>query len=56
MKNKEKVIEKMIDKQKVCYIDSIDFDGFLNTKAMLRLRERNGISEDIKIFEREVIK
>ena len=45
MKNKETVIGKMIDKQKVCYISSIDSDGFPNTKAMLRPRKRKGITE-----------
>lgn len=45
MKNKEKLIGKMIDKQSVCYISSIDVDGFPNTKAMLRPRKRNGIKE-----------
>ncbi len=45
MKDKEKLIGKMIDKQSVCYISSIDVDGFPNTKAMLRPRKRNGIKE-----------
>ncbi|MDE5587142.1 MAG: pyridoxamine 5'-phosphate oxidase family protein [Bacilli bacterium] len=45
MKDKEKTIGKMIDKQKICYISSIDSDGFPNTKAMLRPRKRNGITE-----------
>ena len=35
----------MIDKQSICYISSIDKDGFPNTKAMLKPRKRNGIKE-----------
>lgn len=45
MQNAEKTISKMIDKQKICYISSVDAEGFPNTKAMLRPRERNGIKE-----------
>lgn len=44
MKNPEKTIGKMIDKQKICYISSIDQEGFPNTKAMLRPRKREGIN------------
>ena len=45
MKDAEKTIGNMIDKQKICYITSIDGDGFPNTKAMLQPRKRNGIKE-----------
>lgn len=45
MKNIEKTIAKMIDKQSICYISSNDKDGFPNTKAMLKPRKRNGIKE-----------
>lgn len=45
MRDKEKTIGKMIDKQSICYISSIDSDGFPNTKAMLKPRKRNGIKE-----------
>lgn len=45
MKEKEKTIEKLIEKQKVCYISSVDLDGYPNTKAMLRPRKRNGLKE-----------
>ena len=45
MRVSEKTIGNMIDKQKVCYISSIDKDGFPNTKAMLKPRKRNGIKE-----------
>ncbi len=45
MRNAEKTIRNIIDKQSICYISSIDKDGFPNTKAMLRPRKRNGIKE-----------
>lgn len=45
MKDIEKTFGNIIDKQKVCYISSIDKDGFPNTKAMLRPRKRNGLKE-----------
>lgn len=45
MRDAEKTIGNMIDKQSVCYISSIDGDGFPNTKAMLKPRKRNGIAE-----------
>lgn len=45
MKDIEKTFGNMIDKQKICYISSIDKDGFPNTKAMLRPRKRNGLKE-----------
>ena len=45
MKDAEKTIGKMIDKQSICYISSIDEEGFPNTKAMLRPRKRIGIKE-----------
>lgn len=45
MRNAEKTIGNMIDKQSICYISSVDKDGFPNTKAMLRPRKRNGIKE-----------
>lgn len=45
MKNIEKTIAKMIDKQSICYISSIDKYGFPNTKAMLKPRKRNGMKE-----------
>ena len=45
MKDPEKTIGNMIDKQSICYISSIDKDGFPNTKAMLQPRKRNGIRE-----------
>ena len=45
MENKEKTVGNIIDKQQICYISSIDKDGFPNTKAMLRPRKRIGIKE-----------
>lgn len=45
MRDAEKTIGNIIDKQSVCYITSIDEDGFPNTKAMLKPRKRNGIKE-----------
>ena len=45
MRDAEKTIGSILDKQKTCYITSIDSDGFPNTKAMLQPRKRNGIRE-----------
>ena len=45
MRDTEKTIGNIIDKQKICYISSVDEDGFPNTKAMLQPRKRNGIEE-----------
>jgi len=45
MRDAEKTVGNIIDKQKICYITSIDGDGFPNTKAMLQPRKRNGIKE-----------
>ena len=43
MKNAEQTIGKLIDKQGVSLISSVDNDGFPNTKAMLPPRKRSGI-------------
>lgn len=43
MKDAEKTIGNLIDKQSVSFISSIDEDGFPNTKAMLPPRKREGI-------------
>lgn len=45
MHNPEKQLARIVDKQKICFISSVDADGFPNTKAMLRPRKRNGIKE-----------
>jgi len=43
MRDKEQTIGKLIDKQGVSFISSIDVEGFPNTKAMLPPRKREGI-------------
>lgn len=43
MNDKEQTIGKLIDKQGVSFISSIDIEGFPNTKAMLSPRKREGI-------------
>ena len=45
MRDVEKTVGNMIDKQSICYISSIDENGFPNTKAMLKPRKRNGVKE-----------
>ena len=45
MRDAENTIGNMIDKQSICYISSIDKDGFPNTKAMLKPRKRNSLKE-----------
>ena len=45
MRDSEKTIGNIIDKQSVAYISSIGEDGFPNTKAMLSPRKRCGIKE-----------
>ena len=43
MKDVEKTVGGMIDKQKTAFIGSIDAEGFPNIKAMLQPRKREGI-------------
>jgi len=43
MKDSEKTIGNIIDKQKTAFIGSIDNEGFPNIKAMLQPRKREGI-------------
>lgn len=43
MRNPEETVGGLIDKQSVCYIGSVDADGFPNIKAMFSPREREGI-------------
>ena len=43
MRDPEKTVGRIIDKQSVCYISSVDGEGFPNTKAMLRPRKREGL-------------
>lgn len=45
MKNPELSLIKLVEKQKVCYLGSIDADGYPNIKAMLRPRKHNGLRE-----------
>lgn len=43
MKDSEKTIGNIIDKQRTAFIGSIDSEGFPNIKAMLQPRKREGI-------------
>ena len=43
LRDSEKTIGGIIDKQRVCYIGSVDEDGYPNTKAMLQPRRHEGI-------------
>ena len=43
MKDAETTIGKLIDRQRVAFIGSVDAEGFPNIKAMLQPRRREGI-------------
>lgn len=43
MKDVENTIEKLIDKQSIAFVGSIDAEGFPNMKAMLKPRKREGL-------------
>ncbi len=43
LRDAEKIIGALIDRQGVSFISSVDEDGFPNTKAMLPPRKREGI-------------
>ena len=43
MKDAQKTVGLLADKQKLCYITYVDEDGFPQTRAMLMPREREGI-------------
>lgn len=43
LRDAEKTIGNLIDKQSVSYISSVDDEGYPNTKAMLQPRKREGI-------------
>ena len=45
MRDAEKTIGNIIDKQSTAFIGSVDADGFPNMKAMLAPRKREGIKE-----------
>ena len=57
MRDAEKTVGTMIDKQKTAFIGSIDSEGFPNIKAMLQPRKREGIKTiylyccPLKLFE-----
>lgn len=43
MRDAEKTVGNMIDKQRVAFIGSVDNEGYPNVKAMLQPRKREGI-------------
>ena len=43
MRDAEKTVGNMIDKQRVAFIGSVDNEGYPNIKAMLQPRKREGI-------------
>lgn len=43
MRNAEKTVGNMIDKEKNIFVGSMDAEGFPNIKAMLQTRKREGI-------------
>ena len=43
MRDPEKTIGGIIDKSKVCYLGSVDSEGYPNAKAMLTIQEREGL-------------
>lgn len=43
MRNAEKTVGNMIDKEKTIFVGSVDAEGFPNIKAMLQTRKREGI-------------
>ncbi len=45
LRDAEKTIGNILDKQGTVYISSVDEDGFPNTKAVLAPRKREGIKE-----------
>lgn len=45
MRDAEKTIGKMLDKQSICFVASVDAEEFPNVKAMLKPRKRNSIKE-----------
>lgn len=44
MKDVQKSVGLLADKQKICYLSYIDENGFPQTRAMLKPREREGIT------------
>lgn len=43
MRNPEQTIGNLIDQQSICYVGSVDAEGFPNIKAMMAPRVRKGI-------------
>ena len=43
MRDAVKTIGNLIDKQSICYVSSVDEEGFPNTKAMFAPRKREAI-------------
>ena len=43
MRNAEKTVGNMIDKEKTIFVGSVDAEGFPNIKAMLQTRKREGL-------------
>ena len=43
MRDAEKTVGNMIDKEKTIFVGSVDAEGFPNIKAMLQTRKREGI-------------
>ena len=43
MRNAEKTVGNMIDREKNIFVGSMDAEGFPNIKAMLQTRKREGI-------------
>lgn len=43
MRDVEKTVGNLIDKQRIAFIGSVDAEGFPNVKAMLQPRKREGI-------------
>ena len=43
MKNPDSTIGKIIDNSKVCYLGSVDSEGYPNAKAMLTVEQREGL-------------
>lgn len=45
MKNSAVTLNRIIDRQRTCYIGCVDADGYPNIKAMFRPRKHNGLRE-----------
>lgn len=45
MKNPERILGRLIDRQRTCCLGTLGADGYPHIRAMLRPRKRNGIKE-----------